>query len=101
MILTLDPLSQAALGAAHPHKVSEPGAKPGPAPTLAVPAVGLGAAGSSPFPTPAAPVSFKVVCGWCGLHMRGPLTGSRISHGMCERCGATAKEQALSMRIAA
>jgi len=31
---------------------------------------------------------YKVVCSWCGRHMRGAENAQRTSHGMCPQCHA-------------
>jgi len=28
----------------------------------------------------------KVVCAWCGRHMRGPKNAELVSHGLCKKC---------------
>ena len=32
--------------------------------------------------------ALKVVCGWCGKFLRGDPRSDKVSHGMCEPCGA-------------
>ena len=32
----------------------------------------------------------KVVCAWCGKHLKGSETADEVSHGICEACQATA-----------
>ena len=33
----------------------------------------------------------KVVCAWCGKHLKGSETADKVSHGICETCQATAE----------
>ncbi len=28
----------------------------------------------------------RVVCAWCGKHLRGSETAERVSHGICKEC---------------
>lgn len=30
--------------------------------------------------------NIKVVCAWCGKHMRGDKDAAQISHGICAEC---------------
>lgn len=32
----------------------------------------------------------KVVCAWCGKHLKGSEAADQVSHGICEKCQATA-----------
>ena len=28
----------------------------------------------------------KTVCAWCGAHIKGDVSATNISHGMCDKC---------------
>ena len=28
----------------------------------------------------------KVVCAWCGEHIKGGVNATNVSHGMCDKC---------------
>ena len=29
---------------------------------------------------------FKVICAWCGKHLKGSESDVEVSHGICEQC---------------